>query len=244
LSASGTYLDTLTAVNGCDSIVTLNLTVLPNPTTTLNESICAGNSYTFNNQVLTTSGVYSVTLLAANGCDSVVTLNLTVNPVPIANAGENVAIEWGESTTLNGSGGSQYTWTPAFTLSNANVANPVTNNTETITYSLIVTENGCTSLPAFVTVQIIPFRIPNGFTPNGDGVNDTWEIPSIKRFPQAEIEVYNRYGQRVFKSDKGYTKQWDGKNENGEVLPFGTYYYSFNPNDGGEKRSGWITILK
>ncbi|MFQ5445534.1 MAG: SdrD B-like domain-containing protein, partial [Saprospiraceae bacterium] len=80
LTVAGTYADTLQASNGCDSIITLNLSVLPTFQTSLNDSICEGSIYVFDGQNLTATGIYTATLAAANGCDSVVTLNLTVLP--------------------------------------------------------------------------------------------------------------------------------------------------------------------
>jgi hypothetical protein len=80
LTVGGTYTATFDAANGCDSIVTLNLTVLPNASTTLDEEICEGDSYEFDGQSLTVGGTYTATFDAANGCDSIVTLNLTVLP--------------------------------------------------------------------------------------------------------------------------------------------------------------------
>jgi Secretion system C-terminal sorting domain/Concanavalin A-like lectin/glucanases superfamily len=82
-TASGLYSDTLTAVNGCDSIVTTNLTVSPQITLSQIITRCAGQSYTFNGNTYTASGTYSDTLTAANGCDSIVTTNLTVSPLII-----------------------------------------------------------------------------------------------------------------------------------------------------------------
>ncbi len=81
LSIAGTYVDTLTAANACDSIVTLNLTVRPVIRDTISASICEGETYTFGSQILSVAGTYVDTLTAANACDSIVTLNLTVRPV-------------------------------------------------------------------------------------------------------------------------------------------------------------------
>jgi hypothetical protein len=78
LSVTGIYFDTLTNVLGCDSIVTLNLSVNSTSSTTLNESICAGSNFVFDNQSLTASGIYYDTLTNAVGCDSAVVLNLSV----------------------------------------------------------------------------------------------------------------------------------------------------------------------
>ncbi len=82
LTASGEYVDTLTAENGCDSIVTLQLTVLPVAGTDLSAAICADEFYDFNGTVLNTTGTYTDVLTAENGCDSIITLTLTVFPVP------------------------------------------------------------------------------------------------------------------------------------------------------------------
>lgn len=77
---TGVYTQTLPAFNGCDSVVTLLLEVLPNPTTTLNVGICIGSFYTFNGDPINQSGMYSAVFPAFNGCDSVVVLNLEVVP--------------------------------------------------------------------------------------------------------------------------------------------------------------------
>ncbi|MCB0520992.1 MAG: DUF11 domain-containing protein, partial [Saprospiraceae bacterium] len=100
LASAGTYLDTLVAANGCDSVVTLNLTVLPNAAATLNETICAGESFSFKGNNLTVAGTYLDTLVAANGCDSMVTLNLTVLPNASTALNENICN--GESFLFDG----------------------------------------------------------------------------------------------------------------------------------------------
>ncbi len=78
LSASGQYADTLTASGGCDSIIVLNLTELSPSNFFITEDICSGETYTFGGQTLTTSGIYTDILTNAAGCDSTVTLDLTV----------------------------------------------------------------------------------------------------------------------------------------------------------------------
>jgi hypothetical protein len=81
VSEAGVYTQTLTAVNGCDSIVTLTLNVNPIYNTELSATICEGQVYTENNFNVSEAGVYTQTLTAVNGCDSIVTLNLNVNPI-------------------------------------------------------------------------------------------------------------------------------------------------------------------
>lgn len=80
---NGTYSKTFTAVSGCDSISTLNLTVHPVFNTTIAATICEGRSYQFGGQEFAASGLYTVTYPTVNGCDSIITLNLTVTPAPL-----------------------------------------------------------------------------------------------------------------------------------------------------------------
>jgi gliding motility-associated-like protein len=99
-ATAGSFPVTLTSQFGCDSIVTLNLTVNPVPVTQLNESICSGSSFAFGNQNLTQTGQYTQTLQTALGCDSIINLNLIVNPT-IQNT-ISPSICQGEVYTFNG----------------------------------------------------------------------------------------------------------------------------------------------
>ncbi len=80
---SGYYNDTLTSATGCDSIITINLTVYPLATSAVNAEVCAGSNYLFAGLQLNIDGIYSDTLTTANGCDSIVTLTLTISPLPV-----------------------------------------------------------------------------------------------------------------------------------------------------------------
>jgi gliding motility-associated-like protein len=85
-------------------------------------------------------------------------------------------------------------------------------------------------------------KIPTAFTPNGDGVNDLWEIPELSSFPDCDFSIFNRYGKLVYHSI-GYAKMWDGV-LNGKKLAVGTYYYMINLKTGRPPLSGPITILR
>ncbi len=98
--AEGPYMDTLMAANGCDSIITLNLTVLPPVQSTIDSTICFADTITFNGQNIFAEGPYIDTLMAANGCDSFITLNLTVLP-PIQSTIDST-ICFADTITFNG----------------------------------------------------------------------------------------------------------------------------------------------
>ncbi|NBU94023.1 MAG: hypothetical protein EBS18_05735, partial [Actinobacteria bacterium] len=104
-SESGNYTITLTAYNDCDSIITLNLIVLTPINTNLYQSICDGQTFVFGTQNLSTSGTYSYTTTAANGCDSTVNLNLTVLPISITNLSNTICegqtYSFGGQTLIN-----------------------------------------------------------------------------------------------------------------------------------------------
>ncbi len=85
--------------------------------------------------------------------------------------------------------------------------------------------------------------IPEIITPNSDGHNDTWLIPGIENYPLATVEVYDRWGRRVFYSSRGYPQPWDGQYD-GKLLPMDSYHYIINLNNGTEPLIGNITIVK
>jgi gliding motility-associated-like protein len=87
-----------------------------------------------------------------------------------------------------------------------------------------------------------PLKIPNTFTPNDDGINDTWNIVNIDNYPNCIVNIYNRWGQNIF-SSIGYGKSWDGKYK-GVDLPAGTYYYVIDLRNGLKLLSGSITIIR
>lgn len=102
--------------------------------------------------------------------------------------------------------------------------------------------NGCSAIKRVVTALATSMKITNVFSPNNDGINDTWQIPYLQSYPTAKVEVYNRYGQMVFQSS-GVYKSWDGK-LNGKDLPVGTYFYIIKLNAQDSPLNGSISILK
>jgi gliding motility-associated-like protein len=93
-----------------------------------------------------------------------------------------------------------------------------------------------------VTVGLSTLNIANTFTPNGDGINDYWEISNIENYPNAIVQVFNRYGQKLFES-KGYSKPFDGT-YSGKKLAAGVYYYIINLSTNCNLLSGSLTIVR
>ncbi|MDX9696655.1 MAG: gliding motility-associated C-terminal domain-containing protein, partial [Bacteroidales bacterium] len=116
-------------------------------------------------------------------------------------------------------------------------------------YLSALTVDGCAELDS-IYINFIPNVFASGgFSPNGDGINDYWNIEGIDDFPNNLVEVYTRWGIKVF-SQKGYSnldpnKQWDGRAGNGNDLPTGTYYYIVITNEGGYiPITGPVTIVR
>jgi len=186
------------------------------------------------------------TYTANNGCSNFKEQNLKVFPLPVISAGPDRFVLEGGGTTLLGSGSGNnltYLWTPVQSLNNPSLVQPLSSTINDITYTLKgTTEDGCSaSDDVFVKVLKTPM-IPNTFSPNGDGIHDRWEIKYLESYPGATVEIYNRYGQLLFKS-VGYSKPWDGTFK-GSPLPAGTYYYIINPKNGRRQMAGFVDIIR
>jgi gliding motility-associated-like protein len=227
------------AITGNDTVLCENNTVLLNGTNSIGGT---GNTYEWflnpliaviSNSITTTVvpavGTNTYVLVVTNGpCVDRDTMFVTSNALPIVDAGVTISIPMFATATIGGNPTSAtattYSWSPVLGLDNASSANPTSATTVTTIYTVAVTDaNGCSNSDS-ITVNIYPqIIIPNGFSPNGDGKNDTWIIDYILQFPDIEVEVYNRWGEQLFYS-KGYSVPFNGQ-YNGKDLPVGTYYY-------------------
>ena len=152
VSSAGTYTVTGTDANGCTNTATKTVSVNPTYNIPLTHSICQGESYNFYGQNLTTAGTYTHTLQTVNGCDSVLTLSLSVEALPTPTITGNTSLCEGETTTLTANGGVSYAWSNAATANSINVS-------QSGIYTVTATNaEGC-SAPASVTVTVNP--LPN-----------------------------------------------------------------------------------
>ena len=187
------------------------------------------------------------TFSGANGCFSRSDQTIRVFPQPHADAGPTEYFLEGGVLTLEGSGSGNnisYTWSPADSIDgDPHIPRPQVSPHDNIVYTLTVNSaDGCVdSSKVQVIVLKIPI-VPNAFSPNGDGINDTWVIRYLNEYPAADVQVFNRYGQPVYHVT-GYTTPWDGS-YHGQALPVGTYYWIINPGNGRKMFSGSVTIIR
>jgi len=193
----------------------------------------------------TTYTVYVSNDAVCNGDSKSVTV--TVNQLPVADAGSDKKIFEGQSVKLDGSvKGDQLVsvyWTPITDLSDPTSPTTIASPTDNTTYTLHAISESCGISTSSVYIRVYKkITIPNAFSPNNDGINDIWNINQLITYPESLIMVYNRYGQQVYQST-GYAKPWDGT-VNGAPLPGGTYYYVIDLKNSTPKIAGWVLIIK
>ncbi|MFN8206744.1 MAG: gliding motility-associated C-terminal domain-containing protein [Bacteroidales bacterium] len=140
-----------------------------------------------------------------------------------------------------------FSWDPVSDLDNGSLQNPLFTPTDkgVNAYPYVVTvtsDKGCEQQDTITVNVLWNLSFPSGFTPNDDGINDTWVIPAADAVP-VSVDVYNRWGEHVY-SAKRYHNDWDGS-FNGKPLSIGTYYYIVTIQVGKTKKtfSGPLTIV-
>jgi len=241
--------------NGCmNTPVQFNASQLDNATTISQWHWAFGDNKTSLQQnpqhVYSNSGSYPVKTWALdrNGCSSD-TLSQDVDIFfAQAFAGNDTLIIKDIPFQMQGSGGVNYSWTPATALSNPNISEPIALPQDDITYVLtITTQEGCIASDA---VKVTVFKgsaiyVPSGFTPNNDGLNDILLPAYVGIKKLGYFIVFNRWGQKVFET-KNLGKGWDGK-INGVEQRSGTYAWIIQAEDYVGKKyqiKGTATIIK
>lgn len=241
-----------TLCQGTESVFTDQSTDASNNITTWSWTFGDGSSATSRNPVkeYTTPGEYTVQLVVTNGAGCVstpVSSRVVVYLQPVIDAGDDFVVPQGTLVTFNASANDStqlvFRWSPGEGLSSPNLLNPSVVAMADQVYTLTAVGKGSCGAQDQMQVKVLkPVKIPNAFSPNGDAINDRWVITNLADYQGATIEVFNRYGQRVYYS-VGYETPWDGM-WNGKLLPLATYYYIIKLKNGFPPLTGYVTILQ
>jgi hypothetical protein len=174
LQQSGTYSDTLTAVNGCDSIVNLTYTAIPAVVTNMNLTLCKGDTYVFNGLTITDAGIYYDTLSATNTCDSIVLLNVSINE---SNTSINDSVCDGDFSNFNG-----------ILLSESGIYRDT-----------LVNQQGCDSI---VTLTLVKNNLPVPFIVTNGNLLETQNFTSYQ-WLQNGIPINNATNQTISVTEPG-----------------------------------------
>jgi gliding motility-associated-like protein len=228
ITQAGNYLENLKGASGCDSIVALKLKLKPAAVTTIDTTICQGQTYLSYGS----TGTYKDAFPGTNGCDSVRTLHLTVQSPIDSNNITEVGLCRGDTLQLHPGLYNAYLWEDGST------KNYYTVN-KTGMYTVKLTDAcGIETKKISVKEKICHINFPNAFTPNNDGNNDKFKVLTDYLFDSYQLVIYNRWGQIVFETNDP-AKGWDGYFK-GNLQPSSSsyvYYCRF-------KREGLTSVLK
>ncbi|HEY0272456.1 MAG TPA: gliding motility-associated C-terminal domain-containing protein, partial [Chitinophaga sp.] len=195
---------------------------------------------------------FIVTVTDTLGCRRAVNDTMLVSVVPQINAfaGNDTIIVLGQAFQLHGvgTGGYRYTWTPPDMLTNPDIADPITNSTRDITYTLTVyTREGCMDQDD-INVRFMngpDIYVPNAFSPNGDGKNDIFRPLPVGILHIQYFSIYDRWGNEMFSTNE-YMKGWDGT-FHGQAANMGTYVWMVRGLDQNNKvvmEKGTVTLVR
>ncbi|HET9505283.1 MAG TPA: gliding motility-associated C-terminal domain-containing protein [Hymenobacter sp.] len=212
-------------------------------------AVASATGTTFTSSTLRNGQVVSLALKTTTACGQAATATsnavaAAISPVVTVSAGPNVTIFEGGQVVLQGSAsGGPVAWSPSTSLTfGSDPLRPTAAPTVTTTYTLSAGTGGCASTSQVTVTVLDALRIPNAFTPNGDGNDDTWRIDRIGNFSDNKVIVFNRWGSKIFETNH-YQRgnEWDGTIK-GSPAPFGTYYYVITLGN-GKSYTGPLTIL-
>jgi gliding motility-associated-like protein len=260
-SISTAYIVSTLDVNNCIGLDTVSISINALPVLSLNTdtAICFGDSivlvvngadtYSWNNGLgegsthttsPSTGSTYIVEAKDTNACVNTDSVTVMITVVDVI-ASNDVTVCLGASTVISASGANVLAWNNNLGSGDEFEITP----TVSANYIVVGIENGCIAADTLmVTVDNLCFNVPNVFTPNGDGKNEVWNIAGLEQYPEAIVKVFNRGGDVVFESVRGYTESWDGT-FNGVTSAATTYYYVIDLGDaGGNSSSGTINIIR
>jgi len=198
----------------------------------------------------TEPGDYAVQLTVTNGAGCVsapYTGSVVVYLQPVIDAGPSFIVTQGTMVTFHATANDStvlnFRWTPPYGLSDPTALHPTLQAMEDQLYTLTaIGEGSCTATDELSVKVFKPVTVPNAFSPNGDQMNDRWVLTNLAEYDDCTVEVFNRYGQRVYYSE-GYRTPWDGTYK-GHLLPQATYYYIIKLNHGFAPLTGYVVILQ
>ncbi len=247
----------VTDVNGCQGFDTILISVNPVPKVSLGKdtSFCFGESvlldagnytqYSWSTGDSTPtievsqSGSYFVQVTDSNGCNNfsgIRDISVFQAAVPIVVYSDGV---------LSTQAGLSHTWMfdgiPLAGATSAILLPPRRGNYRVVT----VDQAGCTDTSSTFLLDFVLTLsdLPEGFSPNGDGVNDRFIVPGLELFPETSLKIVDRNGSLVFHNDN-YQNEWNGISDQGKELPDGTYYFALNPGIDFEGITGYIIISR
>jgi gliding motility-associated-like protein len=251
------------SAKGCTSAVedTMVLVSQPEPELGPDVTVCEGSSHTFslaqnyenyewNNGTTgptltaSASGKVYVTVWDEYQCTGSDTASLLISTTPVVDLGRDTVICGDNSLELNAGDFASYSW------STGETANPIIVREGAGNVSVIVTNaDGCQGTDEIIIkpcdAQTLLGVIPNTITPNNDNIHDTWKINNITLFPEASIQIYDRWGRLIFEQNGGYENDWEGKDSSGKDLPVDTYFYIIDLKvKGSSPIAGNITIVR
>jgi gliding motility-associated-like protein len=192
------------------------------------------------------AGTHEVIITDANGCSADTSLTLS-EPDPLKISFSLTDPYCSDSPdgsifagVTGGEGGYTFSW------SNGETSQEITGLTAGL-YRVTVTDfNSCTVTDSLTLkpVNEICVGIPNAFSPNGDGINEYWDLSRITLYPQSEVIIMNRWGEVVWKSEKGYPDPWNGRDLKGKALPMDSYHYAIDLHNGEKPIVGHVTIVR
>ncbi len=190
--------------------------------------------------------LFSVVVSDENGCASEAEVFVEVLPLPDVEAGGNMAVNWLDEVTLNGSASGVHWWTPADVLSCDDCLQPEATIEEAQWFVLNqLDENGCVGKDSVFVDVYFPIYLPNSFTPNNDGINDVFKAygENLRDF---KLEIRNRWGEVVYLSEDP-NAHWDGSMMGGEYYAqMDTYVWTvwFGTLKGVRKLRGHVNLLR
>lgn len=237
--------------NGCDTIYTNNVTVIPTPQLDLGSDVTACFGETVTITATSNAGIpawstgdttmsidyfgsvdtFFVATITTTCGTAVDTIFINVLPLPDIDAGVDIEIPLGNSTDISVTSNStivNWSWSPDTFLDCDDCPNPTVGPTSSVTYIVEgMDEYGCVG---YDTIRVIidgqvQIYIPNIFSPNNDGENDLFKVYGAT-WKHYKMEIYNRWGGRIWVSEDPNV-EWDGRHQNGEECPQAVFVYKF-----------------